>query len=425
MSLWKSGAFFAIIIQNMLAFLTSEECMELLYHQDSYLREFDATVTGVFQREEGFVVTLSRTAFYYTSGGQPHDTGTLGGANVLDVFMEDGKILHIIDSPLDEGAAVRGKIDWGRRFDHMCQHAGEHMIAWAIYEKFGGTTIGLHLGAQVSTIDVDMHGRPLRFSQEEISELENMVMEKILLNLPINCWFPSAQELEQLPLRKKPTVSENVRVVDIGGFEYVACGGTHPLSTGEIGLVKIIDARPNRGKLRVSFLCGMRAFMAFQLLQRQADEACALLSASWDNLSDNVSQALERQKRAEQEFSALQTRSLLSRENELLSKARLCAEGRVAFTLFDMAGEEALRALASKLAEQDEVAALLFSSEEGKISAVLARGKDVPVHMGNALRKVFSSHGGKGGGRPDFAMGSLPPDADMDAVRAAFMAEFS
>ncbi len=399
--------------------------MELLYHQDAYMREFDAVVTGAFQREEGFAVTLSSTAFYYTSGGQPHDTGTLGGANVLDVFKEGDKILHILDRPLEEGAAVHGKIAWERRFDHMCQHAGEHMIAWAIREKLGGTTIGLHIGAQVSTIDVDMHARPLKLSQEEIAELEQMVMEKILLNLPIVCWFPSAQELEELPLRKKPTVSENVRVVGIGGFEYVACGGTHPRSTGEIGLVKIVDARPNRGKLRVSFLCGMRAYRAFQLLQKQADEACALLSASWDNLSDNVSQALERQRRAEHEFSALQVKALLSREEELISKARLCAEGRVVFATFDMAGEEALRALASKLMEQSDVAALLFSVEEERVSAVLARGKDVPVHMGNILREAFSFHGGKGGGKPDFAMGSLPADANMNAVRSALMAEFS
>ncbi|MGI5900497.1 MAG: alanyl-tRNA editing protein [Christensenellales bacterium] len=399
--------------------------MEFLYHNDSYMREFDAVVTEVSQREEGFAVTLSRSAFYYTSGGQPHDTGTLGGAKVLDVFKEGEKILHIVDSPLKEGDAVRGEIDWQRRFDHMCQHAGEHMIAWAIRQKFGGTTIGLHLGAQVSTIDVDMHGAPMKLSPQDISDIENMVMEKILANLPIDCWFPSPEELETLPLRKKPTVNENVRVVGIGGFEYVACGGTHPRSTGEIGMVKIVDARPNRGKLRVSFFCGMRAFRAFQLLQRQADEACALLSASWENLSENVSLALERQRQAEGELLALQIRSLLSREEELLSKARLCAEGRAVFASFDMAGEEAIRALASKLAEQGDVIALVFSKEEGKISAVLARGGDIPVHMGNLLREVFSGHGGKGGGRPEFAMGSLPQDADMDALRAGLMAALS
>ena len=400
----------------------------LLFHLDAYTQEFDAVIADAFEKDGRYAVTLSNTAFYYTSGGQPHDTGTLGGANVLDVYKENDKIIHIIDAPLKKGDTVHGRIDWARRFDHMCQHAGEHLIAWAFYEKYGGMTIGLHLGAEVSTIDVDMHGKPLKLSADEIDEIESMVMEKILLNVPISCRFPSPDELAEIPLRKAPTVSENLRIVSIGEFEHVACGGTHPRFAGEIGLIKILDARPNRGKLRVTFVCGMRAYRAFQILSREADAACAMLSAKWENLSGYVRAALDRHTQMEADLLQTHTRALLARKDELLTKARLCAEGRVVFACFDAVSDQALRALASALTESDDIAALLFSrnSENGeeRTSAILARGKNVPVHIGNLLREAFAEFGGKGGGKPDFAMGSLPGTADMDAVRSALMRGF-
>ena len=404
---------------------------QLLFHQDAYMREFDATVTDAFEKGGLNIVTLSNTAFYYTSGGQPYDTGKIGGANVLDVYKENesGRILHVVDAPLENGGAVHCEIDWARRFDHMCQHAGEHLIAWAFFKKYGGMTIGLHLGSEASSIDVDMQGKPLKLSTDEIGEIEGMVMEKILENVPINCRFPSPDELNEIPLRKPPTVSENLRIVSIGTFEHVACGGTHPRSTGEIGLIKIIDAKPNRGKLRISFLCGMRAYKAFQLLQQQAEVSCALLSAKWENLSDHVRTVLEKQVQTETDMQQMQTRALLARTDELLSKARLCAEGRVVFCRFDAVCDQAMRELANALTAETDVAALLFSgnSDKGEVrtNAVFACGSEVPVHIGNLLREVFRNFGGKGGGKPNFAMGSLPESADLDAVHSALMRGFS
>ena len=133
---------------------------ERLYYDDAYLTSFDARVTDCVPDEDTYLVRLDRSAFYPTSGGQPYDTGTLGGANILDVFVQNGDVFHRTDAPLNVGSEVHGEIDWPRRFDHMQQHCGEHMLANAVWRQLGGHVIGLHLGAEVSSIDADLPGGP-------------------------------------------------------------------------------------------------------------------------------------------------------------------------------------------------------------------------------------------------------------------------
>lgn len=226
---------------------------ERLYYDNAYLTEFDARVTKVCERNGRTIVALDRSAFYPTSGGQPYDTGDIAGRAVTDVYVDgDGEVWHEIEGSLSVGEAVHGRIDWERRFDHMQQHGGEHMIAGAIYELTGGMTIGLHLGEEVSSIDVEFADGATHVPEELVERIEDLVNERIQRDWPVKCWFPDAAELAVLPLRKQPTVKEHVRIVAMGDFEMVACGGTHPSSTGQIGLVKIVDTAPARGKLRVS-----------------------------------------------------------------------------------------------------------------------------------------------------------------------------
>ena len=198
-----------------------------LYYSDAYLTEFDAVVVDCIPDGEGFRLRLDRSAFYPTSGGQPHDTGTLNGVHVLDVLVgDDSDVWHVTDAPLKAGESVHGRIDWPRRFDHMQQHAGDHMIASALWRLLGGVTIGLHVSGDISTIDVAMPEGVTRISPEDIRRVEMDVNERIQRDVPIRCWFPAPEELKTLPLRKPPTVSEHVRVVAIGEDEMVACGGT-------------------------------------------------------------------------------------------------------------------------------------------------------------------------------------------------------
>lgn len=383
---------------------------ERLYYDDAYLTEFDARVISCEAGEGGYRVRLDRSAFYPTSGGQPYDTGTLDGAAILDVYVdEDRDVCHLVDAPLEAGAIVHGRIDWPRRFDHMQQHAGDHMIASAIWRHFGGVTIGLHLGEAVSTIDVDMPGGATHLTPEQIRLIEDDVNARIQRDVPVKCWFPAPEELETLPLRKKPTVSEHVRVVAIGTDEMVACGGTHPATAGQIGLVKIVGAAPARGKLRVSFLAGMRACGDYRQKYDIAQQTSNLLSTSVDNLPGHVAALQEALKNAEYALNRLRREAALNGFDEKALPVR--GDGvRVAARLIqgDM---DLIKDVASQLIKGPRMAVLLGAEvEPGRAVFVFARSRDVDIHMGQLMSKAAKPLGGKGGGRPDFAQGGGAPE---------------
>ena len=383
---------------------------ERLYYDQSYLREFDATVLSVAERDGRRLVALDRTAFYPTSGGQPFDTGTLGGLCVTDVFVEKGELWHEVEGELRQGDAVHGQIDWPRRFDHMQQHAADHMLAGALYELTGATTIGLHIGPEVSSIDVAMPNGETHLSEELIERLEETVNVRVQEDHPIRCWFPEAEELRKLPLRKQPTVSEHVRIVAMGDFEMVACGGTHPSTTGQIGPVKIVSAAPARGKLRLSFLAGMRAWRELRRSDLSAHAAAKLLSTGVDALPERLNGVLARLKDADFELGRLRRERLLEGADALLAGAELLPGGGrlVAAELeADMAG---LKELASRLIEEEGAVVLLASAAGERRDLLFARGGGLDVHMGALLKQAAEPLGGRGGGRPDFAQGGGPAE---------------
>lgn len=394
---------------------------ERLYYDDSYLTEFDAVVARAELRNGKHIAALNRSAFYPTSGGQPYDTGTLNDVRVTDVFVDkDGEVWHELDAPLDVGTQVHGKIDWARRWDHMQQHGGEHMIAGAVYNLTGGMTIGLHLGAEVSSIDVHFSDGSTHMSAETIARIEDYVNERIQMDAPIRCWFPDAEELAALPLRKAPTVKEHVRIVAMGDFEMVACGGTHPSSTGQIGLVKIVSAAPERGKLRLSFVCGMRAYRDYRKNYDCAWTAANLLSTRPEKLPELLESTLQRLKDTERELNRLRRERLMERVPELLERAEaLPGGGRLVCALVDC-DAAALKELASKLIEENGVAVLLGAKNGEKCNFVFARSADVELAMGKLLSEAAKPLGGKGGGRPDFAQGGGPAEV-LDAARAMLM----
>ena len=394
---------------------------ERLYYDDSYLTEFDAEVVRTELRNGRHIVALNRSAFYPTSGGQPYDTGTINDAHVTDVFVDaDGEVWHEVDASLRVGEMVHGRIDWARRWDHMQQHGGEHMIAGAVYKLTGGMTIGLHLGAEVSSIDVQFADGSTHMSAELIAQVEDYVNERIQMDAPIRCWFPDAQELASLPLRKKPTVKEHVRIVAMGDFEMVACGGTHPSSTGQIGLVKIVSAAPERGKLRLSFVCGMRAYRDYRHNYDCAWAAANLLSTRPEKLPELLESTLQRLKDAERELNRLRRERLLESIPAMLERAEaLPGGGKLVCELADC-DAAALKELASKLIEESGVVALLGAKNGERCSFVFARSADLDLSMGRLLSEAAKPLGGKGGGRPDFAQGGGPAEV-LDAARAMLM----
>ena len=392
---------------------------ERLYYDNSYLTEFDATVLACVEKDGAHHVRLDRSAFYPTSGGQPYDTGALGEANVRDVYVDEtGEVWHALDRPLPVGVSVQGRIDWPRRFDHMQQHAGDHMIASALWRLLGGVTIGLHISHDVSTIDVAMPEGVTRISAEDIRRVEDDVNARIQRDVPVRCWFPEPEELKGLPLRKPPTVSEHVRIVAIGEDEMVACGGTHPSTAGQIGLVKILGVAPARGKMRVTFVAGRRAYDDYRACFDRAHEAANLLSTGTENLSAHVAALQEALKAAEYELNKLRRDAAIAKlEGEIDAAPILESGAKVIARLLD-GDANLVKEAASKLIKRPGIVALLGARlDEDRATFVFARSQDVDLNMGQLLSGAAKPLGGKGGGRPDFAQGGGPA-AILDAARA-------
>ena len=391
---------------------------ERLYYDNAYLTEFDGCVLACRENGAHFDVLLDRSAFYPTSGGQPFDTGTLGNAQVIDVNVIDGDVWHTVTQPLTPGTTVHGCIDWPRRFDHMQQHAADHMIASALHRLMGGVTIGLHISGDMSTIDVSMPGGATRLSDEDIRRIEDDVNERIQRNVPVRCWFPEAEELAALPLRKPPTVDEHVRIVAIGEDEMVACGGTHPATAGQLGLVKIVSVTPARGKMRVAFLAGARAMADYRRVSEAAHQTAGMLSTGVENLAASVSALQEKLRAAEFELVRLRREQLLNQAEQFIAEAEALPGGARLIARFVDADAMLLRDLASKLIEAPGMIALLGAMNGDQAIYVFGRASDVNVHMGTLLKESSLPLGGKGGGRPDFAQGGGCREI-LDAARKA------
>ena len=381
---------------------------ERLYYDDAYLTEFDGEIVAV---KAGGWAALDRSAFYPTSGGQPYDTGTWSMdervLHVTDVEVEDGIVWHKLDGPVSVGERVHGKIDWARRFDHMQQHAGDHMLAGAAWQLFGGVTIGLHLGKENSTIDMTLPDGRTHLNPEEIAMLEDTVNRRVQQDDPIRCWFPSPEELEALPARKKPTVTEHVRIVAMGDYEMVPCGGTHPATTGQIGPIKILSCTPSRGNMRLCFVAGMRAVRLFRQSYQCAGDMAAAVSADFDSALD----ALKR----ERETAMIQRKDMKDRlVLAALGVLNAGKRGNVYAAHLPFADHDTLLKVASELTKEPEAIVLLSCPKgEGRM-LVFARGIDAKPDMAQLLRAT----GARGGGKPDMAQGSA---AEGDAVQKAVL----
>lgn len=389
-----------------------------LYYENSYLKNFDARVVSCQKAEDVYLITLDRSAFYPTSGGQPHDTGSIGPARVVDVHSDEaGEVIHTVSLPLDIGQSYACAIDWPRRFDHMQQHGGEHILAGSLLELFGGFTHGLHIGAELCTIDVTMPDGRMKLSQEELRQLGILANSRVQSAVPIRAWFPSADEMKALPLRKEPTVTENVRVVMVGDFECVACGGTHPGNTGEIGLILPLSASPARGKLRLSFLCGMRSLRHAQAVLSAASQAGAALSVPAEQLGQAAEHLRDEQSALRLQLASLKKENTAYHAQNLLSGAQ-ALPGGIRLIAASLPDPDSLRDAAAYLTGQDDVIALLSARDDtGAQRLLFARSQNLSQDMAALLRAC----GAKGGGKPDFAQGIAQAEGVLERAKALLM----
>ena len=246
---------------------------------------------------------LSRSAFYPTSGGQPHDTGRLDGTGVVDVQVgTDGAVLHVLAEPLPDGtASVSGEIDWWRRYDHMQQHSGQHLLSQVFFRRLGLETVSVHFGDALNTVDLD--GPPL--SAEEQADIETVANGMVWENRPIRAYWVNDAERDKVPLRRAPAVAGATRIVEIDKFDWSACGGTHVRRTGEIGLIALVRVEKHRGRSRVHFVCGRRALADAARRRGLLAETAGLLDSGVDDVPELVSKLQEALRAAERELKAL------------------------------------------------------------------------------------------------------------------------
>jgi len=393
-----------------------------LYYSDSYRTEFTATIVDRTNVNGQPAVILDQTGFYPTSGGQAHDTGQLGKRRVVDVVArEDGTVLHVLDRALAADAAgqtIHGTIDWPRRYDHMQQHSGQHLLSYVFHARLGGETVSVHFGTTESTLDIVTATATEMLTDEQLAAVERRANELVYANLPITAYFAEDNRIAQLPVRRPPTVHQDIRIVEIDGLDYAACGGTHCRRTGELGPVTLLRQARSRGRVRITFLCGWRALHDYRTKQEVAQHAAATFSTEIPAVPAALERTLEQNRALQRRIDALTEQLLQVEARELWQSARAVGDyALVVQTCMDKTPDEA-KTLVSLLQTHPHAVILLSTTTDTKLTLFFARGDDVPLHMGDVLRDVLGTFGGKGGGRPEFAQGGGVPGGDAEQVLA-------
>ncbi len=363
-----------------------------LYYEDAYLLEFEAGI--VERRESGGrpAVVLDRTAFYPESGGQPWDKGTLGGAAVVEVHdLEDGAILHVLDRPV-EGVRVRGRVDWPTRFDHMQQHTGQHVLSQAFWELLKGETLSFHMGAEVSTLEIGLK----TLSDADFDRVEDRANAIVREDRGVKTYFVPEEKIGEVPLRRPPKKHGLLRVVEVDGFDYSACGGTHVRKTSEIGLVKLGPAEKIRGNLRFDFLCGGRALRDC----RDKDRAVRRLAGAFSCPPGDVAGQVER---LAVEHKALKKRARRLEERlaafEAAEVVRAATDRFVSGLLGDKTPEEA-RFLALNIIRNGDFFVVYGAATESQGHLIAARSESLKTDLRQLAAVVGAVLPVKGGGGP-------------------------
>jgi alanyl-tRNA synthetase len=367
-----------------------------LYYTDAYRREFDATVVEQLTLDGKTGVCLDHSAFYPTSGGQPFDLGALNGTAVTEVIeLEDGRLLHVTAGDFAPGTMVTGRIDWQRRFDHMQQHTGQHILSAAFERVLSARTESFHLGAEGATIDLSRELKP-----EEITRAEEDANRVVWEDREVAVRFVDAAEAARLPLRKEPARDGILRLVDVTDYDLSACGGTHVSRTGAVGIIAVSGWEKFRAGTRISFVCGERALRRHRLLRDVVSSSGRVLSvherdlpAAIERLQSEVKDANRRLKDAHGQLAGHQAAAL----------AADAGDGRV-IAVLDGWDPNGLKTIASAMVREPGRAVALLGTPAPS-ALVVARSSDVGVDAAAILKEVVARFGGKGGGRPELAQG--------------------
>ena len=367
--------------------------MYKLFENDSYLTRFTARVLSCAQGKKGYDVTLDQTAFFPEGGGQPYDTGTLGGVQVLEVHDRGGQIVHTCAGPLEVGSQVEGIVDWERRLDHMQQHSGEHIVSGLAHAKYGCDNVGFHMGSDVVTIDLNVE-----LDQQQLEELELEANRYLWQDRPVQLLYPTSDELERMDYRSKKAIQGQVRIVTFPGADTCACCGTHVRSAGQVGLIKLLSVQRFRDGVRIELVCGGRALRYVNAMVAQNRHISNLLSTKAAETGRGVERLLEENHQLKARLTAMEDARFraLAEQYTGAGDVLLFEEGLT---------PDSLRRLCDAVLNVCGGRCACFSGDDagGHAYAVGQRGGDLRAFS----KDMNQALGGRGGGKPDFVQGRV------------------
>lgn len=389
-----------------------------LYWHDSHQIHFDAKIVSVATKDADLIVELDQTAFYPTGGGQPCDYGLINGREVLDVeITADERIFHQLkgNPGFEPGMQIKGVIDWNRRLDMLQQHSGQHILSQTFFQLYGAETKGFRIVDQATEIDLTLEAPPEKI-ENAIRQAEDLANQIVFSDRQVRLYEVSPEDAAKLPLRKESFIPDCVRVVEIEDFDWSPCGGTHVKRTGEIGLIAIRGWERAKKMIRVHFVCGVRALREYRTAVGITDAISRRLSVGRDEVEASVVRLQEENKQNSRRIRELaQLEANLTAEKLLEAGIELNGK-RVVTCSFDDKEFEDVKLIAHCLVDHECVIALLAAIEGDSVRFVFARSADVDEDINNLMKTACQIIGGRGGGKPDFAMGGGPVPADISKL---------
>ena len=383
---------------------------ERLYYTDSYLKEFTANVIHTGPALRGVRIYLDRTAFYPESGGQPGDQGTLAGIPVLEVIDDGDEVAHVLPQGLPE-RPVQGSIDWARRFDHMQQHTGQHILS-AAFERTGGyKTVSFHLGAESSTIDLDSD----RVGAAQIETAEDLANRVVHENRAVKIFFRPAEEAQQMELRKPTFRQGDIRLVEVEDFDLSACGGTHVSATGGVGMICVRKIDRAKGQTRVEFVCGGRALRRARQDYAILSEAARLFSSGAENVPELIAKQAQDLRDVGKSLQGLVGELAEMEAARLWQQAPERAGVRVVQCVFG-AGEGSKAKLVAHAIGKQAGGVALMGVKGNPTALFFCQSPGGKANMSDVIKQTVAKFGGKGGGTRDFAQGGGLPEVHLEAA---------
>lgn len=377
-----------------------------LYDNDSYTKEFDAVVISCEKTDKGYKTLLDRTAFFPEEGGQCADRGEIDGAEITHVELRGDDIYHYSETAFETGSAVHGRIDFDLRFRNMQNHTGEHIICGIAHRLFGYNNVGFHLGADYVTMDLDGE-----LTAEDLQKIETLANEAVYANMPVTCRYPSAEELKELDYRAKLDITENVRIVTVGDVDMCACCAPHVARTGEIGIVKILDAIRYKGGMRLNILCGSLAVEDYHQRYVRNAEISGLLSAKQQDIVPAVEKLLEDNNSLRQQLSE-KNKMIAS----LISDSIQPSEGNICM-YNSILTPDMLRLVANDaMNKAGGILVVLCGSDEDGYKYVMATSQG---DISSCVKDANAALNGRGGGKGNMAQGSFA--ATLEEIEKYFL----